>query len=92
MCCRCCYKIITLLWGAQFLSYAGYCSLCSCRLGRVVWRGSSMWLGMMQGLLSFLRVGGVCRVMGTLRVYPVAVAGGKLLCKVWFFPLWNIPD
>jgi hypothetical protein len=25
-------------------------------------------------------------------VYPVAIAGGELLCRVWFFPLWNIPD
>ena len=42
------------------------------------------------GLLSVFPVGG--SVWGTLRVCPVAVAGGELLCEVWFHLLWNISD
>ena len=30
--------------------------------------------------------------VGTLRVCPVAVAGGELLCDVWFHLLQNISD
>jgi hypothetical protein len=108
------------LGGAQFLTQAGYCSLRSVvlvvRCGGYLPRG---WVWY-EAHCRFLRVGGVCKVMGSLpvnicavsdvkiygyfingdvwtlrmysRVYPVPVAGGELLCEVWFLPPWSIPD
>ena len=47
----------------------GYCSLRSCCLGRVEWRGYFAWSSMTPGLFSFPRVGGSVLV-GCLWTYP----------------------
>jgi hypothetical protein len=75
----------SVLWGASFLSYVGYCSLRSCWLGRVERRESFAWPGMTPGRVVVSRLRGFC--VGGLRINPGVGVGGELLCEVWFFPL-----